>query len=213
MPQVSSSIPYILHSIAQGEHVQQDFKLRIDDSRKIAKTLSAFANTKGGKLLVGVKDNGTVNGVKQEEEFHMLNAAAEMYCSPPIHLEFQAWKVENKLILEVSVQESTNKPVVAEFEPGVKKAFIRDHDQNILAPAVMLDVWRMSNQHVPTVFHYSAKEQKLVEALRIKERTLSDLCRHAKIPRPVTQKMLAKLIRWQVVNYHVQNGIARFFLR
>jgi len=43
--------------IAQGEHQQQDFKYCISDSRKIARSLVAFANTDGGRLLVGVKDN------------------------------------------------------------------------------------------------------------------------------------------------------------
>ena len=43
---------WILKVIEEGEHQQQDFKLRIDDSRKIAKTLVAFANTDGGRLPV-----------------------------------------------------------------------------------------------------------------------------------------------------------------
>ena len=48
------------HLIAQGEHQQQDFKYEISDVRKIARTLSAFANTDGGRLLIGVKDNGKI---------------------------------------------------------------------------------------------------------------------------------------------------------
>ncbi|WP_302323539.1 helix-turn-helix domain-containing protein, partial [Bacteroides caecimuris] len=47
---------YIHALIAEGEHQQQDFKFEISDARKIAKTLSAFANTDGGRLLIGVKD-------------------------------------------------------------------------------------------------------------------------------------------------------------
>ncbi|MDA9964009.1 ATP-binding protein, partial [Schleiferiaceae bacterium] len=43
--------------ISEGEHGEQDFKYRITDARKIARTLSAFANTSGGRLLVGVRDN------------------------------------------------------------------------------------------------------------------------------------------------------------
>ena len=71
--------------IAEGEHQQQDFKTRIDDSRKIARTLVAFANADGGRLLIGVKDNGTVSGVRVDEELHMVEAAAEpRRWSPPI---------------------------------------------------------------------------------------------------------------------------------
>ena len=63
---------HVLRMIAEGEHQQQDFKTRIDDSRKIARTLVAFANADGGRLLVGVKDNGTVSGVRVDEELHMV---------------------------------------------------------------------------------------------------------------------------------------------
>ena len=51
---------YIHALIAEGEHQQQDFKFEISDARKIAKTLSAFSNTDGGRLLIGVKDNGKI---------------------------------------------------------------------------------------------------------------------------------------------------------
>jgi predicted HTH transcriptional regulator len=55
---------YVLKMIAEGEHLRQDFKTRVEDARKIARTLAAFANTAGGRLLVGVRDNGTVCGVQ-----------------------------------------------------------------------------------------------------------------------------------------------------
>ena len=63
---------YIHTLIAEGEHQQQDFKFEISDARKIAKTLSAFANTDGGRLLIGVKDNGRIAGVRSEEEKYMI---------------------------------------------------------------------------------------------------------------------------------------------
>ena len=65
--------------IAQGEHQQQDFKYEISDARKIARTLSAFANTDGGRLLIGVKDNGKIAGVRSDEEIYMVEAAASRY--------------------------------------------------------------------------------------------------------------------------------------
>ena len=69
---------YIHALIAEGEHQQQDFKFEISDARKIAKTLSAFANTDGGRLLIGVKDNGRIAGVRSEEEKYMIEAAAQL---------------------------------------------------------------------------------------------------------------------------------------
>ena len=94
---------YVLQMIAEGEHQKQDFKMRIEDAGKIARTLCAFANTDGGRLLIGVKDNGSIAGVRADEEFHMIQAAAEMQCKPPIAFDVQIWKAEMKTILEVQI--------------------------------------------------------------------------------------------------------------
>ena len=48
---------YLKDLISGGENQQLDFKYCVSDSRKIAKTLVAFSNSDGGKLLIGVKDN------------------------------------------------------------------------------------------------------------------------------------------------------------
>ena len=66
--------------IEQGEHQQQDFKFEVSDSKKIARTLSAFANTDGGRLLIGVKDNGHISGVRSDEEYYMIEAASQIQC-------------------------------------------------------------------------------------------------------------------------------------
>ena len=55
---------HIQKLIKQGEHQTLEFKFRIDDSRKIARTLSAFSNTQGGTILVGIKDNGAIAGIR-----------------------------------------------------------------------------------------------------------------------------------------------------
>lgn len=207
------SQPQVLRWIAEGEHQEQDFKLRIDDARKIAKTLSAFANTSGGKLLVGVKDNGTIAGVKEEEEYHMLQHAAQQHCKPPVELQFQAWKVEDKLILEVNVSSASKKPILAEFEKENWKAFLRENDQNILAPAVMLDVWKMADSPLPENFAYTEREQILLTELQQGPQTLSWLCKKTKTKRFTLQKIISKLIRWDIIQWKVQGGIAFYSIK
>ena len=66
---------YIRQLVSEGEHCHQDFKFEISDARKIARSLSAFANTEGGRLLIGVKDNGKIAGVRSDEEIYMIEAA------------------------------------------------------------------------------------------------------------------------------------------
>ena len=75
---------YIESLIEQGESQVLDFKYNINDSKKIAKSLVAFANTNGGTLLIGVRDNGSIAGIRTDEELYMLEAAAEVYSKPKI---------------------------------------------------------------------------------------------------------------------------------
>jgi len=104
---------YIHALIAEGEHQQQDFKFEISDARKIAKTLSAFANTDGGRLLIGVKDNGKIAGVRSDEEKYMIEAAAQLYCRPEVDYSMQTFHVEGRSVLVVQIDESEHKPVFA----------------------------------------------------------------------------------------------------
>ena len=69
------TMSYVLQMIEEGEHQSQDFKMRVDDARKIARTIVAFANSDGGRLLIGVKDNGGIVGVRAEEEVHVIEMA------------------------------------------------------------------------------------------------------------------------------------------
>ena len=52
----------------------------ITNCEKIARTMASFANNKGGRLLIGVADDGTITGVKSEdEERYMITRAAHLY--------------------------------------------------------------------------------------------------------------------------------------
>ena len=53
----------VLSLIAQGESKTLEFKRELPRFEQIAKTVIAFANTSGGKLLIGVDDNGSLVGV------------------------------------------------------------------------------------------------------------------------------------------------------
>ena len=81
------SIHPLLLKIAQGESDVLDFKKTISSASKIAKTICAFANHKGGSLLVGVNDNKSISGVRSEDEKYMLDLAAHFYVKPEINID------------------------------------------------------------------------------------------------------------------------------
>ena len=139
---------FIRSLIAEGEHVRQDFKFEVSDSRKIARSLSAFANTEGGRLLIGVKDNGRIAGVRSEEEMYMVEAAAQVYCTPEVEVEMRVYRPEGRSVLIASVEPAPHKPVMVKEEGGRKLAYVRIADENILASPVHIGVWRCEADNV-----------------------------------------------------------------
>lgn len=191
---------YIQKLIKEGEHQQQDFKFEISDVCKIAKSLSAFANTDGGRLLIGVKDNGKIAGVRSEEEQYMIQAAAELYCTPPVVYEMTTYIVEGKQVLLADIKRTEKRPVYAKCEDGKLLAYVRIADENILATPVHLRYWRQNESQSGELTVYTEREQHLLSLLNEHRMlTLNKCCKLSGLPRPITIKLLARFIRYGIV--------------
>ncbi len=134
---------YIERLVAEGEHEQQDFKFMISDARKIARSVSAFANNSGGRLLIGVKDNGVVAGVRNEEDVYVVEQAAGRYCEPPQQVEFKAYRVDAAVtVIVASIARAQSRPVSVIEEDGRRRAYYRVADENIAAHPLMVEAWK-----------------------------------------------------------------------
>ncbi|WP_028298106.1 AlbA family DNA-binding domain-containing protein [Olivibacter sitiensis] len=186
----------IKHLILQGEGERLDFKNKISSEVKIAKTLVAFANNKGGRLLVGIADDGTIRGVKnEEEERYTLNKAATLYCKPIVDIRFEEAFVDDKVVLIAEVSESDTKPHFALDEQKKWWVYIRIKDRSQLAGKVVVDVLKRSSLPDGVFISYSEKEKNMLEYIQTQEKVLLlDLCKHMKLSRRKTQKILVDLI-------------------
>lgn len=134
---------YISRLIEEGEHECQDFKFSVSDASKIAHSISAFANHKGGRLLIGVKDNGVVAGVKNEEDIYVVELAASSYCRPPQNVSFKMYNVEGGLkVVSAEVAPASERPVMARENDGRWKVYCRVADENLVAHPLMVEYWR-----------------------------------------------------------------------
>lgn len=156
---------YIKKLILQGEHQQQDFKYCISDSKKIARSLVAFANSDGGRLLVGVKDNGRIAGVRSDEEYYMIESAAKMYSKPEIGFTTRQHLIDGKTILEVLIEPSAEKPHFAKDDEGKWWAYFRKDDENRLASKIMIEVWKRQKSQEGILINYSNDEKILLDYL------------------------------------------------
>jgi len=186
---------YIENLIKQGENQQLDFKFEISDSKKIARTLSAFSNTDGGTLLIGVKDNGAIAGISSIEEFHMLEAAAQLYSKPIVNFQAKEWVINGKTILEIQIPKDPYIPYKAPDNEGHYKAYVRVGDQNFQADPVLLQVWKWKKKNYSVRLQYNEVIQILFHYLRDHSSiSLAQYCELARIRKNVARNILAKLI-------------------
>ena len=196
---------YIKSLIIEGEHQQQDFKYRVSDAMKLAKSVSAFANTDGGRLLIGVRDDGNMSGVRDEEEIYMMHQAAYRYCRPQASIKFDTYHVDGRTIVVATVPPSDKRPVCAIDDDGRQRAYIRIADENIVASPVHLAIWRESQNPQGTMITYTETVRKLINTLQGQQLTLNQLVRRSAIPRHKVITLLSRLIRFHIAQWKYTN--------
>lgn len=213
---------YLQTLIAQGEHQQQDFKYKVEDAPKLARSVSAFANTDGGRLLIGVRDDGFIHGVRSEEETFMMHAAAFKYCTPQPTIQFETLHVPTephggriRTVVICTVLPSEQRPVFA-LEEGRHTAYIRVADENVVASPVHLAIWRQESHLRGEAYGDTPQERALLAALNQHPEglPLNPLLRAADIhiPRPLAITLLARFIRFSLARIQYQDQRWRFLL-
>jgi predicted HTH transcriptional regulator len=194
----------IKKQIFEGEGVSLDFKKTISSCEKIARTMVSFANNKGGRLLIGVADDGTIKGVKSEdEERYMITRAAHMFAKPALEPVFEEVYVDDKLVLVVDIEESTLKPHYALGDDGKWWVYVRVKDKSVLASKIVVDVLKRSAGDTGLMLAYSDNEKMLLEYLEKTDRiTIMEFCKLLKLTRRRAQRILVDLVLSGVVRIH-----------
>ncbi len=190
--------------IFEGEGVSLDFKKTISSCEKIARTMVSFANNKGGKLLIGVADDGTIKGVKSEdEERYMITRAAHLFARPALEPAFEEIYVDDKLVLVVDTPESSLKPHYALAEDGKWWVYVRVKDKSVLASKIVVDVLKHSSDDKGVLITYSSNEKTLLEYLDKTDKiTVKECCELLSLPRRRAQRILVDLVLSGVIRIH-----------
>lgn len=125
----------------QKEGLKLDFKQKITSKEKIAKTLSAMANSSGGFIVIGLSDKKKIIGIDYEEERYMIEASNEEFCFPRVSMVLDEIKVYDdksineeeteKTILVVEVKKSLGPLIYCKNKAGEMKAYQRINDQTL----------------------------------------------------------------------------------
>jgi predicted HTH transcriptional regulator len=191
---------YLRKLIAEGEGQKLDFKFCISDSRKIARTLAAFANSCGGKILIGVRDNGSIAGIRTDEEIYMVDTAAQLFCRPEVEFRIRQHTAESKTIVEVDVAKGDKRPYQAKDEEGRWIAYFRHNDQNLAVNRVLLQVWRKEEKGKGVLVKFGKVENQLLDYLKQNGSiTISRFRKMAGITSHRAESILANLIVMKVL--------------
>ena len=194
---------YIQRLIEEGEHEHQDFKFSISDARKIARSVSAFANNDGGRLLIGVKDNGNIAGVRNEEDIYVVEHAAQLYCRPAQKVAFTAFKTEGgAIVIRAEIAKASHRPVQAQEPDGSWRTYYRVKDENIVAPDLMVRAWRKKESQKGALLSFSEVESALINHLEENEMTtIEEFMKIARISRHTAEEIITKLYAVGIIDF------------
>lgn len=163
---ISSMTPADLRNLIQtGEGKYLEFKKTTPSEEKIAREIGAFANTKGGTILIGVDDHKNITGVNAYfEEEYVLHKAAYECCVPAVEIDIELIHHGNQDVMVVRVPEAEKKPV---YNKSKKKrlVFVRRDDKSVLASDEQVEILKNRYSDEGVTFEYGEREQMLFRYL------------------------------------------------
>lgn len=163
---ISSMSPADLRNLIQtGEGKYLEFKKKTPSVEKIAREISAFANSKGGTILIGVDDHKNITGITAYfEEEYVLHKAAYDCCVPAVPIQIELVHSGSQDVMVVRVPEAEKKPV---YNKSKKKrlVYVRRNDESVLASDEQVEILKNKYSNEGVTFEYGKKEQMLFRYL------------------------------------------------
>ena len=126
----------LLSQIHNGENKKLEFKEKLPKNETIAKTIIAFSNTAGGKLIIGINDNREIVGIEEDKIFEYeekISSIINDLCYPTILPEIYAQNINGKVLLVIEVFRGSLLPYYLKNKGKLKGTFIRVGSTNRLA--------------------------------------------------------------------------------
>jgi predicted HTH transcriptional regulator len=163
---ISSMHPRDLENLIQtGEGRFLEFKKTTPSAHKIAREISAFSNSDGGTILVGVNDDKSIHGIQNYfEEEYLLHKAAYEICIPAVPISMELVHYADVDVLVVNVPVAEMKPVYIKGKQQ-RHVFVRYRDESILASDERIEIMKNESKSEGITFEYGDRERKLFRFL------------------------------------------------
>lgn len=138
----------LLAIIANGEDSKHQFKENIIRAESLAQEMVAFSNSRGGLLLIGVRDDGSIAGLTADDIARLnqlVSNASTDHMRPPISTLTQNFSLPEGLVMVVTVAEGISKPyldknlhVYVKSGADKRKVTAREELQRIFQQAALI---------------------------------------------------------------------------
>lgn len=201
--------------IEGGENLNVEFKQRFSTHEKIAKEIIAFANTKGGYIIFGVKDNGKVCGVLSEKgTVELVNQVFNDFIEPKVKFNIEYFDVNDDEVIVFEIFESENKPhrlqdYQTQLDLNSAQVFVRVNDKSVPASKEMIKLMQVHTADLNLNNYEIGKNEKIAfEFLDEHERiSVKQLAEKANISNRRASRTLIKLVRANILLIHTkENG-------
>ncbi len=165
-------------------------------------------------MLIGVKDNGSIVGVQSDEEFYMVQAAADMYCKPNIIFKTKVWDIKSKTILEITIPKLEGEKLYsAPDKNGIFKVYIRVNDENIIVNNIYIKAWNKKKFGKGVLVRYDKPEKVIFDYLQHNESiTFSRFRKIASLSKYKAEKILINLIVLNILRINFSDNQAVYSL-
>lgn len=142
-----------LQDIIKGESKHVEFKVELPKkSERYMKSVIAFANTSGGKIVIGIDDEGReIVGVDEKEVFRLMDSIANAVsdsCEPQIMPDITFQTIEGKCIVIVEIYPGANRPYFMKNVGKNNGTYIRVAGTSRLADVVKIKELEMEGTNL-----------------------------------------------------------------
>lgn len=209
----------VLELIELGESLTVEFKQRFSSHEKIAKEMLAFANTRGGYILLGVDDDKSLYGLESEKtDTELIKETAEKYCEPEVKYQIEWFEIKGKDILAVHIFESQNKPhriqdYKTTLDLNTSQVYVRVNDKSVLASKEMIKILQSRSTEKPLSHYEVGNQEKIVFNYLDKNETITvkELSKAANLSERRASRTLIKLVRANLLLIHQKDNGESFF--
>lgn len=156
--------------VSKGESLTLEFKRKASFPDKIVREMIALANTKGGVVLIGIGDDGSIPGLKHPEDDSYVLREALKKVKPSIDLEEEYVPIGGaRTVIQYTIPESKKKPHATRVKPETWESYLRVNDQSIKASREMMEITRRAQKKKDIRFHYGDDEKWLMKYLDVNQ--------------------------------------------